>query len=581
MKTRSFFSVLAAIVLALLLAGGAGAYWLDSNNPDRLMQGVEQSTPAASQFVSRQSPLVVSLLVNPDRIAALGLASSSPQQRKAVQTQWQQFRQKLLNQNGLNYQRDIQPWLGDEITFAVTTSDFDRNPSNGQQTGYLIAAAIQHPAQAKQAIQSYWQKQATTGVNLVFEQFAGINLIYGSRNRTEDWGLGTEDQSEEKLVGVSALTTAIVGDRFVLFSNHPKVMRDAINNLQVPDLSLSSSTEYQQALQRLSKPHVGAVFVHLPQLAAWLEPDSVALPPTAASPTFESLIMAIQLDPQGVIGDGLVLAAADRSIETTKPDLTEPVQALQYLPAASALALSGKDLPQLWTQLNREVAGYEGLEALIRKPLNLLQQRWQAEPATLFGWVQGEYALGRLPRPNSALSDWVLVAERSPTATEDIAQLDAMAQARGISVSPFTVAAHPVTAWTKLSTASVNPARSGHRPSITVQATVEAVHTTIDRYELFATSLDAIAEAIQASENSSEHSLLNAEKFQQAVSPLPLPNGGYFYADATILRSFLEQQLTDSPAAFLRPFLEDLRSITVSRYGSELNAARQVLFFRL
>jgi len=589
MKTRSFFSVLTAIVLALLLAGGAGAYWLASRTPYKLLQGVEASAPEASMFVSRQSPLVVSLLVNPDRLTALGLATTPAAQRKQIQTQWQRFRQKLLDQNGWNYRRDIQPWLGNEITFAVTTSDFDRNLSNGQQSGYLIAAEIKHPEQAEQAIQAYWQKRALAGVNLVFEQFAGVNLIYGDR------GDGVTQNPESELEPIPALTTAIVGDRFVLFANSPKVMRDAINNLQVPELSLGSSEAYQQALQRLSNPHIGAIFVHLPQLATWLNEANLQEPGKAListpSPTFDSLVMAIQLDSQGVIGDTMALStapstdrlsggslAAAQSVEIAKPELSAPVQALQYLPATSTLAASGKNLPQLWKQLNAGLEGYEELKALIYQPLNPFQQRWQLEPEELFSWVEGEYALGRVPGLSSARPDWIFVAERSPLVIEQIAKLDELAQARGISVSSFTVADQPVMAWTKLST-SLAPSRSGQRQALTVQATVEGVHTTIDNYELFATSLDAIAAAIQATEDS----LLNTEKFQQAIAPLPLPNGGYFYIDSTALQTFLDKQLAEIPVPFsaLRPVLEALRSVTISGYGSEANAARGIIFLRL
>lgn len=597
MKTRSFFSVLAAIVLVLLLAGGAGAYWLASNTPYKLLQGVEQSTPEASMFVSRQSPLVVSLLVNPDRLTALELANSPARQRKQIQSQWQKFRQTLLDQNGLNYARDIQPWLGNEITFAVTTSDFDRNLSNGQQSGYLIAAAIQHPEQAKQAIETYWQKQGVKGLNLVFEQYAGVNLIYGTSEEDK------AQQPDPERAMAPSLTTAIVGDRFVLFANYPKVMRDAINNLQVPELSLGSSEAYQEALERLSNPHIGAVFVHLPQLATWLgeaeleELGEPSIVPT--SPTYDSLVMAIQLDPHGVIGDMLVLTTADQEIEATKPELSAPVPALQYLPANSALAISGKNLPQLWDSLNQGVEGYETLKNLIHQPLNRFQQRWQVEPDAMFGWVQGEYALGCLTDLHSAQPDWILVAERSPAAQDDITQdditqdgitqdditkLDELAQARGTSVSTFTVADQPVTAWTKLSTVSRNPSGSRQRQSLTIQATVEGVHTTIGNYEIFATSLDAIAQAIQASGDSpSNDSLLNTEKFQQAITPLPFPNSGSLYVDSSVLRTFLEQQLADLPLPLspLRPFLESLQSVTVSSYGSEKTASRGIIFLQL
>jgi hypothetical protein len=463
--------------------------------------------------------------------------------------------------------------LGEEITFAVTTSDFDRILSNGQQPGYLIAAAIKRPEKAQAALQSYWQKQASRGVELGFEQFAGVNLIYGNRDR-----LALREDPD--LEPPSALTTAIVGDRFVLFANYPKVMRDALNNLQVPELSLGNSEAYQQALQGLSTPRVGSVFMHLPQLTTWLgEPTGKELPIASTGATFDHLVMAIQLEAQGVIGETLVLAAADRSIAPPRPDVSAPVQALQYLPATSTLAASGKNLPQLWAQLKSGLEGYDALKALLFKPLNRLQQQWQVEPENLFGWAQGEYALGRLSTRAGTSADWIFVTERSPTAATAISQLDAMAQARGMSVSSFTVAGQSVTAWTQLSTTAASPQRTGQPPSLAVQATVSGVHTSIGNYELFATSLDAMAAGLQTVSDS-EDSLLNSDAFQQSIAPLPVPNGGYFYADAVLLRSWAEQKFAARPSP-LRPFLEAVRSIAISRYGSRANAARGVVFLRL
>jgi len=64
---------------------------------------------------------------------------SSGQRRRARQ-ELNQLKTNLLANTGLDYQRDIQPWLGDEITLAVTTIDIG-DEQNGRQPGYLMALA--------------------------------------------------------------------------------------------------------------------------------------------------------------------------------------------------------------------------------------------------------------------------------------------------------------------------------------------------------------------------------------------------------------------------------------------------------
>lgn len=560
MKTRSFVSILVAIFLVLLVTGVLGAYWLAANRPDRQLQAAQ--TSQATQFVSRQSPLVVSLLVNPDRLAASGLANTPPGQRQQWLGQWRQFRQKLLDRNGLNYSRDIQPWLGDELTFAITTTDFDRDLSNGQQTGYLIAAAIHRPEQAEQSIQRFWQQQVTAGADLVFEPYAGVTIIHASDSTA------TTPDSEQ------SLATATIGDRFVLFANSPKVLRDAINNLQVPELSLGNSESYQQAIDRLSNPRIGTVYVHFPQLASWLEDSTLSKTAIGnLSPRFDSLVMDVQLNSQGLLADALLLTAPGQTIEVSRPQLSEPVPALQYIPATSPLVVAGKNLAQLWQQLDTGLAS--SLQTQLRQPLQTLAQRWQVPPEEIFALVPGEYALSWLNRSADSL-DWVIVTDRSDATIATLAHLDDLAQNRGDSVGTFTIADQPVTAWTKLSTVSVSSGRSS-RASVKLEAEVEGVHTTVGNYEVIATSLDAMAQAIDPSQTT----LLSTSAFQQAIAPLPTPNSGYLYLDETVLRNLEQSKALRSIFKPLRPFLEAVQSVTVSGYGSTSDALRSVIFLKL
>lgn len=573
MKTRSFVSILVSIVLVLLLAGGAGAYWLVSRNPLLLMQGVEQANPNASIFLSRQSPLAVSLLVHPDRLGAFGLAITPPSQRKRVQAQWRHFRQTFFADSQIDYRRDIQPWLGNELTFAVTTTDIDRDALNGEQPGYLLAAAVRDSEQANQAIQAYWQRQATEGMDLVFEPFAGINLVYGNIAPPP-----SRVQSDSRF---SSLTTAVVGDRFVLFANHPKVLRDAINNLQVPELSLSQSEAYQQALQRLTTPHIGLAFVHLPQLAVWFGEAEQNPKASLDSPTFDSLLMALQLDDQGIIANTQLLTAPDQTIEPTQPTLTQPVQALRYIPAISPLVAVGHDLQQDWTHVEAGLAGYHSLQTLLHKPLRSLAQQWSVDIEEIMGWMQDDYALGLLPRSDVAQPDWVFVAKQTPELSDRLTQLDQQSQEQGISTGRFTIANYPVTAWTKLSTRR-SPGRINQREVMTVQAEVQGVHASVEEYEIFATSLDAIAQALEATQNS----LLSTDRFQQEIAALPSPNNGYLFVDWMALRKAIgssSPDLLDLKArfAFLKPVMDEVRTLTLSSEGSSTNAARGTIFLRL
>lgn len=568
MKTRTFFSILTAIVLVLLLTGGAGAYWLAAGN-FTVRQGVT-SSPEAGVFISRQSPLVVSLLANPDRLSALGLAMVPPGQRRQVQNQWQHIRQTMLENSQLDYKRDIRPWLGDELTFAVTNPDLDRDDRNGQQPGLLLAAAVNHPKRAEQTIQAYWQRQAAAGRDLVFEQYAGIPLVYAASEDDPQDSMNPPD---------AALATAMVGDRFVLFANQPKVLRDALNNLQVPELSLNESESYQQALQGLSaSPHVGVMFVHLPQLASGLKSRTAPILSNlvSGSPAVDSLMMALQFDRQGLLGDALLLAAPGKQIKPSQPDLMAPVAALQYIPATSHIVAAGKDLSQLWTQIEAGLEGYDSLQAKLLQPLDRLQRQWQVNLSEdVLSWMKGEYALGMLPTWESSQPNWVVVTERLPETEAELAKLNTIAQQQDISSYSFNLDDQTVAAWTKLSLQS----SPGKTHPLTVAATVEGVHTTVGNYEIFATSLDAMAEALEASQDS----ILTTAPFQTAIATFATPNDGYFYMDEQSLQDTLNRSFNGNSPILrnLKSLLKHAKSLTISSYGNETNAYHSKVLLEL
>lgn len=564
MKRRSFFSFLIATVAVLLSVSLIGFYWLTAHSPLSLLQGGGQSSPSAAMFVPRQAPMMVSLLVNPDRLAAFRVAIAKPGERRRARAELEQLKEILLTTRGIDYEQDIQPWIGDEITLAVTTPDLDRDQENGSQPGYLLAVATQNPQRSREFLQLFWQEQAIAGTDLVFEQYSGVKIIYGNSSRSI-------------ASPASTLASAVVGDRFVLFANDPKVLRDAINNVQAPDLSLSRSTPYQQGLKNLPDRQIGAIFVSLPQLGAWLSSSQFNLADATsdASHLYESLVVALKLNANGLLAETALLTAPGQRLVATKPTLSEPVEALQFIPATSSLAASGTNLQQFWQDLSTGLADYSVLSGLIEQSLSPIANRLKASPADVFDWVEQEFALGLLPNATSDQPDWVFVAERSPSTDPAIDRFNAIAQAQGLSTGPLTLNDREIYAWTKLSTSSGNRKQR----SLALQAEVQAVHTTVDDYEIFATSVAALNQAL----NASKTSLKTASTFQQAIAPIDSANDGYLYVDWQTVRNLASQRLPllKLTEVVAKPVLDHVRSLTMSSYGSETTVRRGTIFIQL
>jgi len=575
MKLRSFFYALAAGVILLLLIAAGGFFWLTSQSPLNVMREGAVATPTASIFVPKQAPVMASLLVNPDRLEAFRQLVARPGNRRRSRAELKQVEDSLLANKGIDYRRDIRPWLGNEVTLAVTSLDFDRNQQNAAQPGYLLAVTTKNSQRAREFLQLFYSKQATAGAtDLVFEQYKGVNLIYKRPTTPLEASSGGSNPNQTPEV----LTSAVVGDRFVLFANHPKVLRDAINNVQAENLSFDDDLGYQQMLESLTEPRIGISLVNLPALAALISKQPI--PVQDSFQGSKTLAIALSLNAQGLLAQTALLRSQE-SDETQAPALMGQVDALQYIPAKSALAIAGTNLNQFWNQLSTGLATDDTLKPLVDQSLANIQSRWGIQlPEEIFNWVQGEYALSMMPRPDRDNPDWIFVAQKAAeeTAEESIEHLDNIAKERGLSVGTLPLGDKSVTAWTKLVTSAKTVAGQEDR-LMRLEAQVQGVHASVGNYEIFTTSIEAMDEALEGLENS----LVKSDPFKSAIAPLPEQNDGYLYLDWPKSATLIERQLPIVRVVELvgKPLFDHLRSLSVSSYGIDNGVQRSKLFFRL
>jgi hypothetical protein len=309
-----------------------------------------------------------------------------------------------------------------------------------------------------------------------------------------------------------------------------------------------------------------------------------------AAQKYESQIIALELNRKGLLAETALIAAPDQEISPPAPALSQTVGALKYIPAATSLSISGSDLSrlentdlsQLWQQVSTELSGSgDGASSrLVNQPLAKLQARWGIDlPKDIFSWVQGEYALGLLPRADQTTPDLIFVAEKSDAAEQGISHLDAIAQQQGLSITPLPLENQKVSAWTQLTTAPASSSDSD-RASITLKAKVQGVHATVGNYEIFTTSVEAMDEALKTP---SKNSLVDNRQFQASIDAIPKPNAGYAYLDWTASKTIVERQLPILKLIEVagKPFFSNLRSLTLSSYGSEKGVLKGGIFFRL
>lgn len=557
MKLRYFFIILAISVFILLFGASSSLYWIFGQGPLKLLPGGILREPITAVFIPKQAPVMVSLLVNPDRLESLAQYISFPQNRRKSHKEFLSLEKQLLSTTGLDYQTQIRPWLGEEITLAVTSLDFDHNSDNGVQPGYLLAVTTKDKELAKVFLQSSYSKDAISGTSdMLFESYKGVNLIY-QRHR-------------DNPVNIRLSATAIL-DNFVLFANDLQILRDAINSVQVRTLNLKNSPNYQEALKTITEPRIGIVYANFPALSAWLG----NLPIPEIPEMTQTLTVALSVKSKGLVAQTALIGGSEQGEEP--PALSKPVGALAYVPVNSILTAAGTNLNQLWSQIETGLANESPLQQLLNRILVSVQEPLGLDfSEKVFPFIQGEFSLALIPSLDRGEPHGIFVAKKVPdvNVSEWVEDFDKLAQEQGYSVGDLALLNNNVTVWTKLNTST------GNKDNLTsLETRVSGVHTDVDDYVIFATSIEAMSQAL----STSEITLIHNSKLQQAIEAISPENDGYFYVDWSQCEKILEQKfpIVKVVELSIKPLLNNLQSFTVSSQGKENGIRRATIFLNL
>ncbi|TYQ25472.1 DUF3352 domain-containing protein [Pseudanabaena sp. UWO310] len=510
MKIKSVFVGIAVVgVLLLVLSFSTVAKVLGANPRDVLL-GVK-TQPQAVNFLPQRSPLFWSFLINPDRLELFSQLAVKPSERREVRQTVAAIKQQLQQNWLLDYDRDIHPWLDQEITLALTDTDLDRQPNNGLQSGYLLAFAAKDSNLAKSSIDAFWQRLAVNGSDLGFEQYQGVSILSSF----------AEDRP--------AIAGTILG-KFVLFANDSRVLKEVIATWRSPDLALASLDTYRARQASILDKNNGKVAVAYVNLAELGEDFPK-----------ESLVMDLRFDKAGIRAK-TSLNLANQSTETSpeqstgqSPDQSpEPKTSQKILgnmasviPSGSSV-LIGNNLGQTVANLKKTLAPeWQNLLAKVIAPIPLESRN--------LTWAQGDYAIALIPQPHSN-PDWLIVAkvEDAETAKTAIASLDDLARNK-LTVGEISLDQQPVTVWTKL-------IASDNSKNDEVSGKAIALHTQTKDYLYLSNSLKILESALTIKNSAS---IASSKEFKKIVAELPKDISAYGYINNNFDFSWLQTSISD------------------------------------
>lgn len=562
-KLRSVCLQLLASVLALLLWGGP--VWALEAEPELAPPLPEPALgPESAHFIPDTTALMVSLTGNsPLKMAGNGSVGAS--------SQLTDLPAALLASGGIDYQKDIRPWVSDEITFALTNLD-------KEQPGYLLAVKTRNNRDADAFLERIWQQQATEGQTINFERYAGVDLISADVSPN----LATSASLPGLLKPVRYLTTAKLDDHFVLIANQRQVLEQAVDTSKKQGTQLAKRAEYKTAIATLNqKQQSGIAYLDLEKLIPAISGQAATTPPT-----YRSLGIAFGESRQGLLAETALIANGDRDLPAIKTTPQEPMAALSYFPGNSPFVVSGSNLGTLWSQINQDLQGYPNLKSWVNQSLGTWgKTRGLNLTSKIFPWVDGDYAWALLPDSLSPVlsaqanteADWLFAYEQtnSDKSTQLSNHLNELATEQDLGTSPFELAGRKVYAWTRLVSQEIDSTRGSN---LTFKTEVTGAYANIDNQKVLASSPEALGLALDAGSDA----LINQRSFQDAIAPFDQPNQGFLYLDWPVMKPILKKNLPviSKLESNAQTLLSKLRSVSVSSYGETSEVQHSQWYFR-
>lgn len=537
----------------LLIGGGIAGYWF-------LTQGkpLSRDLPVGVSIIPRDALLTVSLTTDNrqwDKLRKFG----TKQTQKELDKNLVQLRDRFLSSNGYDYQRDISPWIGNELTIAVLApkgrkkapkpvADTSQRATNEQSL--IVVLPIKDQQKAQKILAS--AKSKTPGKEKWNQRtYQGVEVNEKTGNSGEKFGV------------------AVIDGHFLVITDRPKAMERAIDAYQGNN-SLEKTAGFAQNFPKVANYNPFARFYINVPLSAKIAASSPKrqLPAQVLTQlkNNQGLAGSITLESEGINFKGVSWLNPNGRRQLKVKNNAGRME--DRLPADTILMLSGGNLRQSWfnyvstskaNPLSPVKPGElkKGFKSLTKLDLE----------RDLLSWMKGEFSLSVIPtRPkeDSLTQDFraafVFMVQASDRSKAEAAfkKLDATVNSElRFRVEPGNVRNKPVVNW-------LGPA-----------GTAVATHGWLNGDTAFLSLGAPLTEKFIPKPS---RTLASKGSWKKVVPSQLNPHNGKFYLD-------FEQAAKNFPIGSLLPnqrlWLEAIRSLGVTTALSDRYSTRYDIFMSL
>ena len=443
------------------------------------------------------------------------------------------FQQQSLAGATINFNQDIQPWIGG-VMVALLPTDGIKSATDAQ---LLMVVGIKNKWKSWQFAQKL---KASSEVKSQQSQYRGVTLS----SYTEKTG--------------KQYNVAVINNQVVIAANPETVKRAIDTFMGSPSLvSLSGKSDLFFQSANLANPLVTVFITDYDRLtqdlsSTWPEVLSLSGQSISSLKPIQSMVIGV-----GVEGDGMRLKAMAQLRPNGKVSQQPPEfgKMIDRFPSDTLALVNSHDLHQIWLQFLTLGENNRDLNKIISQIRLGLQAINLDADREVFGWMDGEFALAAIASEKGVLASLglggVLLIETSdrPAAETMLNKLDTLVAGGNppINIEQRSLSGIEVTEW--------NDPKQGTLFG----------HGWLSPNVIFVAFGGPVVEAMtQNPTNPLNHS----QRFQEISKSLPSSHHSYVYLDIEKITSWAMGYLLASPAIALQPnrmtILNSIRGVGIS-----------------
>ncbi|MEH1788336.1 MAG: DUF3352 domain-containing protein [Nostoc sp.] len=502
-ESKSKF-LIPAVGAAVVVVGSIVAYTYFKGGPS----GGSSDAIGSAKVVPSTALMATYVTTDPEAWAKLQ-QFGTPEAQKLVAKGLEDFNKKMFSDSNVSYEKDIKPWAGGVMIAVLppnpvkpvqlnVPSGAPNVPTNLQQEpNILIVVGIKDKLSALNFANKL---KSQKGVKLQESDYQGQKIVETTQNGKPTYSV-------------------VLNNSQLVLAPEKQAIEKAIDTFK--GQSSFASTEGASSILKGVDVKNSLAQIYVPDYAGMVQqlvaanPQAKQLPPQTLTQLkqIKSVVAGIGVDDAGV----RVKAIANLDPQLNKFQYqSSPGNIVGQFPTDTFALISGNGISRSWETLVEQSKDYPEMKQALEQARGQLKLVNIDLDKDVFGWMNGEFALGAIPSNQGVLASvgfgGALVFDTSDrkTAEATLTKLDTLAKTQQINVANRNIGGKDVTEW-----------------QIPRQGALLA-HGWLDQDTVFVALGGPIADAISDRKNPS---LDTSDAFKAVTGSLQKPNGGYFYLD--------------------------------------------------